>query len=348
MKANAFRLTSLAAIVLSASLAGAFADDSKSSDDKSGDKQSQSASSDDKSSSDKSGSDKQSSDSSSGDNKSGDNQSSDDSNNGKVSAIQSKADPLGLPIVGKVMESGSGTAGAQFNKTTLSQALGFVQKNLPEGQNNTGNEKVFSIDPAKLKLAEKVNLQAFFVSQSAGFSSTLGFNTTGVGVKSGNPELIFPNVSSPEDFNPNAANNYGPRTASQPLLPGDFVNIGTFAKGTPLDFFLIANGANGGNTVFNSGGASANPDGMAHTGGFTAAVFAVPQLNSPYLFIEFKDWWGGGDKDFNDAVIAINVGAKTINSLLAAPEPAMCLTLGGFLALAIWAKRRMDRTVPQA
>ncbi len=339
MKAKAFRLSSLAAIVLSASLAGAYADDSsKSSDDKSSDKPSQSVSSDDKSSGDKSGSD----------NKSGDNQSSDDSSNGKVSSIQSKADPLGLPIVGKVMESGSGTAGAQFNKTTLSQALGFVQKNLPEGQDNTGNEKVFSIDPSKLKLAEKVNLQAFFVSQSAGFANTLGFNTTGVGVDSGDPKLIFPNVSSPEDFNPNPANNYGPRTESQPLLPGDFVNLGTYAKGTPLDFFLIANGANGGNTVFNSGGASANPDGLTHNGAFTAAVFAVPQLNSPYLFIDFKDWWGGGDKDYNDAVIAINVGAKTINSLLATPEPAMCLTLGGFLALAIWAKRRMDRTVPQA
>ena len=345
MKTKALRLTSLAAIVLSASLAGAYADDSsKSSDDQSGDKQSQSASLDDKNSGDnKSGSDKSSSEKESSDSKSGD-----DSNNGKVSAIQSKADPLGLPIVGKVMESGSGTAGAQFNKTTLSQALGFVQKNLPEGQNNSGNEKVFSIDPAKLKLAEKVNLQAFFVSQSAGFSSTLGFNTTGVGVKSGNPELIFPNVSSPEDFNPNPANNYGPRTEWQPLLPGDFVNIGTYAKGTPLDFFLIANGANGGDTVFNSGGASANPDGLAHTGGFTASVFAVPQLNSPYLFIDFKDWWGGGDKDFNDAVIAINVGAKTINSLLATPEPSMYLTLGGFLTLGVWAKRRMDRMVPQA
>ncbi len=340
MKAKALRLTSLAAIVLSASLAGAYADDSS---DKSSDKPSQSVSSDDKS-----GSDKQSSDSNSSDNKSGDNQSSDDSNNGKVSPIQSKADPLGLPIVGKVMESGSDAAAAQFNKTTLSQALGFIQKNLPDGQNNSGNQKLFSIDPAKLKLAEKVNLQAYFVSESAGYSSTLGFNTSGVGVNSGNPELIFPNVSSPEDFNPNAANNYGPRTESQPLLPGDFVNLGTYAKGTPLDFFLIANGANGGNTVFTSGGASANPDGLAHNGGFTASVFAVPQLNSPYLFIDFKDSWNLGDKDFNDAVIAINVGTKTINSLMATPEPSMYLTLGGFLMMGVWAKRRMDRTVPQA
>ncbi len=267
---------------------------------------------------------------------------------GTISPVQANVDPLSLPIVGPVMSAGSDAAAAAFDKTTLSQALGFIQKNLPDGQNNTGNQKVFSVDPSKLVLAQKTSVQAYFVSESAGFNSTLGFNTTGVGVSSGNPQIIFPSLSSPEDFNPNPANNYGAPNPSQPLVPGDFVNLGTFAKGTPLDFFLIANGANGGNTVFTSGGASANPDGIAHAGGFTASVFAVPQLNSPYLFINFKDWWGGGDQDYNDAVVAINVGASTIQSLLAAPEPALFLTLGGFLALGFWVKRRMDRRAPQA
>ncbi len=268
--------------------------------------------------------------------------------NGTISPIQAKVDPLGLPIVGPVMLAGSDAAAAQFDQTTLSQALGFIQQNLPDRHNNTGDKKVFSIDPDKLTLAETVNLRAYFVSQSTSCDSTLGFNTKGVGVKSGNPELMFPSVSSPEDLNPNAADKYGPRTPAKPLLPGDFVNLGTFTKGTPLDFFMIVNGAVGGTTVFNSGGPTTNPDHVDHTGGFTASVFAVPQLNSPYLFINFKDAWNGGDKDYNDAVIAINVGTKTINSLLATPEPSMYLTLGGFLALGIWAKRRMDRTVPQA
>jgi len=264
-------------------------------------------------------------------------------NSGTVSPVQAAVDPLGLPLAGQVMTAGSDSAAATFDKTTLSQALGFIQANLPDGQNNTGDAKIFSVDPAKLALATSQDVQAYFVSESAGFSSSLGFNTTGIGVSSGNPQLIFPNVSSPEDFNPNAADNYGSPNASQPLVPGDFVDLGTLAKGTPLDFFLIADGANGGNTVFTSGGAAANPDGLAHTGGFTASVFAVPQLNSPYLFINFKDSWNLGDKDFNDAIIAINVGTATIHSLMATPEPSMYLTLGGFLALGIWAKRRMDR-----
>ena len=72
-------------------------------------------------------------------------------------------------------------------------------------------------------------------------------------------------------------------------------------------------------------------------------MFAVPQLNSPYIFVTFEDLYGGGDKDYNDVVFAFNVGAATVHSLLATPEPSMYLTLGGFLAMGIWAKRRMDR-----
>ena len=195
---------------------------------------------------------------------------------GTVSPVQANVDPLGLPLAGQVMTAGSDPAGATFDQTTLSQALAFIQANLPDGVNKTGDAKVFSVDPAKLALATTENLQAYFVSESAGYNNSLGFNTTGVGVSSGNPELIFPNASSPEDFNPNAADNYSGPTVSQPLEPGDFVNLGTYAKGTPLNFFLISDGANGGTTVFNSGGASANPDGVAHTGGFTASVFALP------------------------------------------------------------------------
>jgi hypothetical protein len=258
-------------------------------------------------------------------------------NQGTPASGQSSADPLGLPIVGQVMESGSDAAAQQFNQTTLSSALNFVAANLPEGQNNSANPNLLSIDPSKLTLATSVNLQAYFINQGGDYNSTLGFNTTGIGVSSGNPQIIFPNASSQEDFNPNPANTYGARTPSQPLIPGDFVNLGTYAAGTSLDFFLIADGANGGTPVYNSGGAAANPDGFNHVAAFTTSA------NSPYLFLAFEDLPNGGDQDYNDNVIAINVGAKTIHALLATPEPSMYLTLGGFIALAIWAKRRMDR-----
>jgi len=259
------------------------------------------------------------------------------SGDGVASPVQSNVDPLGLPIAGPVMLSGSDAAAQQFNQTTLNAGLNFVAANLPEGQNNSANPALLSIDPSKIKLANSVDLQAYFISQGGDYSSTLGFNTTGVGVSSGNPTIAFPDVASQEDFNPNPNNTYGARSPGQPLLPGDFVNLGTYAAGTSLDFFLIADGANGGGPVYNSGGAAANPDGFAHVAAFTTSA------NSPYLFLAFEDLPYGGDKDYNDDVIAINLGSATIHSLLATPEPSMYLTLGGFLALGIWAKRRMDR-----
>ena len=261
---------------------------------------------------------------------------------GVVLPVQSPDDPLGLPIVGPVLGAGTDATSKNFDQNVLPGALNFVAANLPEGQNNSGNPALFMLDPSKLALATTVNLQAYFISEGAGYDNTIGFNTTGTGAAGGDPKIIFPNATSQEDFNPNPANTYGPRTPSSPLLPGDFVNLGTFAAGTKLDFFLIANGANGGTPVYNSGGASANPDGFNHVAAWTTS------LNSPYLFLSFEDLPNGGDQDYNDVVIALNVGAKTIHALMATPEPSMYLTLGGFLALALWAKRRTDRKAQMA
>jgi hypothetical protein len=84
-----------------------------------------------------------------------------------------------------------------------------------------------------------------------------------------------------------------------------------------------------------------NSDGFnQHAAGFTASLFAVPQLNSPYIFLSFEDWYGGGDKDINDTIVALNVGTATVNRLLATPEPTMAASLTGFLALAFVAGRK--------
>ncbi len=272
---------------------------------------------------------------------------------GTVSPVQSSADPYGLKIAGPVMEAGSTAESANFDKNVLPSALQLSAKSLPDGHNNL-NSPAFAqkIDLNKLVLVTKQAITATFISMGAGYQNSVGIQSIAPGqsdpknlsqvVKSPNSKLIFPGVSSPADFNP--AGNYSgaTRSASQLLLPGDFVNMGTFNKGTKLDFFLIANGANGGSTVFSSV-ESLNGDSFTHhVAAFTPQVFAIPQLNSPYVFLTFKDMWGGGDKDISDAVIALNIGASNVKALLATPEPAMWLTLGSFLALAIWAKRRMD------
>ena len=283
---------------------------------------------------------------------SGDNKSA-----GVVSPLQSKADPYGLQIAGPVMEGGSTAASADFNKNLLPSALQLCAKYLPDGHNNL-NSPAFAqkIDLNKLVLTTKQAVTATFISMGAGYQNSLGFEAIAPGqsdpknlsqvLNSPGSKLIFPSVSSPADYNPGGNYSSATRSASQLLLPGDFVNMGTFNAGTKLDFFLIANGANGGGNVFSSV-ESLNGDGFTHhVAAFTPQVFGVPQLNSPYVFIAFKDMWGGGDKDIQDAVIALNIGAANVRALLATPEPAMWLTLGSFLVLAIWAKRRLDCKVP--
>ena len=269
---------------------------------------------------------------------------------GVVSPVQSSADPYGLQLAGPVMQAGSDAAGQSFDKSVLPSLDAFISANLPDGQNNT-KSGVFEIDPNKLILANKAAVTTYFVSESGGYASSIGVNVTTAGkdpssvaneLSSPNSSLIFPSANSVDDFIVNSPNQT--RTASQPVLPGDFVNLGTMAQGTKLDFFMIANGANQGGAPVYSATESLNPDGYnQHVAGFTAQILAVPALNSPYVFLAFKDMWGGGDQDMNDVIVAVNIGAANVKALLATPEPAMWLTLGSFLALAIWAKRRMDR-----
>ena len=302
-------------------------------------------------------------DSNSGDNgKSGDNssQSSDNGNNksddgnqgdnnssaGTAEKYQSKADPFGMQTAGKVMQAGSTAESKNFDTTVMPSLLSYIKKSLPETVNNT-KSSAFEIDPSKLVLKSDYNVTATFVYENAGYHNSFGVDEVAAGKKGPQSaldevtavtaRLIFPDTSTPAGGG--AAIGTGATTQDQPVVPGDFVNLGKVSKGTTLDFFLIANGANGGSDVF-SANEALNKDGFKqHVAGFTTHLFAVPQLNSPYIFLAFEDLWGGGDKDINDTIIALNVGTATVNALLATPEPAMPLTFAACLGLALVAAR---------
>ena len=252
---------------------------------------------------------------------------------GVVAPIQSSADPMKLSIVGPVMAAGSDASSVKF-QTMLPGMLNFVKTYIPETRNNLNSPLAFTIDPSKLTLSTKSDVRMYFAYEGAGYQNTIGFNTAGVGVSSGNPQIIFPNASSNLGY---GGNGSAVRTASNPLLPGDFVNLGTFNAGTKLDFFLIANGASGGSTVYSTT-QSANPDLINHVASFSPTFWGV--ANSPYLFIAYEDLLGGGDKDFNDVIVAIDIGAANVKALLATPEPATWLTLASLAGMVIWARKR--------
>ena len=209
--------------------------------------------------------------------------------------IQSAARPFDLDIVGEVQIGGSDSASADFMANVLPTLQAFVNQNLNEQQAAESLSAIF-LDPSSLTLANDATLRAYFISEGAGYHNSLGFSTLPSAPIGSDASLIFPDASSSTGFGGNPEDY---RTSSAPLVPGDFVDLGDFLAGTALNFFLIANGANGGTNTWSTT-ESANIDGMLH------AVSLAPD-GSAYLVIGFEDLYGGGDMDYNDLVLAIEI-----------------------------------------
>ena len=237
-----------------------------------------------------------------------------------ASPVQSAARPFGLDIVDKVQLAGSDDASATFQSSVLPGLSSYLSSALPEGRGV--NDRAHLLDPSKLKLATDSNVRAYFIGEGAGYENSLGFNTAGGGVTSGNPELIFPNASTG-----------GRRTDSTPLQAGDFVDLGTILGGQKLDFFLIANGATRKPGEVYSTDSSVNPDGINH-------VVSFATIYDSYLVIGFEDLLGGGDRDFNDLLFAIDIGSLNVAALTGTPEPSTYMTMGLFLVGGVWVARR--------
>lgn len=246
-------------------------------------------------------------------------------------SVQSTVRPAGLDIVAPVMQAGSDAQSAQFQADVLPGMLDFIDTNLGESQ-SVSNVSSIALDPSNLYLANDASVRVYFLGEGAGFHNTLGFNTEGPSIDSGNPLLIFPDASSANSYYQYGDQNAW-RSQSAPLMPGDFVDLGVLEAGTQLDFFLIANGAYGGSTVWSTD-SSVNSDGLIHT-------VSLVEEGSPYLLIGFEDLYGGGDKDYNDLLFAVDIGAANV-SYLANPEPSTWLIMGLFAAGVFYIARRQQ------
>jgi hypothetical protein len=241
---------------------------------------------------------------------------------GQASPLQSAARPYNLSIVAPVQVAASDAASKDFQTHALPGMLATERKLLPEYQYHSAKDlAAISLDPSKLVLSADTTARVYFLGEGAGYQNTLGISTTGGGPLSPGSAMIFPNASNSVSFGGSGAPL---RSTSEPLLAGDFVNLGTLKAGSALDFFLIANGAVGG-TDFVSTNQSLNRDGIVH-------AVATAKAGSPYLVISFEDMKGGGDRDYNDVFFAVDLGRANVEHLmgLGAPEPS--LALGALLA----------------
>jgi hypothetical protein len=192
-----------------------------------------------------------------------------------------------------------------------------------DSQSFIDQPSVTALDPSKLSLVTQYDARVYFVSERTLYHNTLGFNTGGGGIDTGDPSLIFPDASTKNK-----------RRIDYPLQSGDFVDLGSQRAGTQLDFFLIANGARGGTDVYSTQN-SANPDGLSF-----ASVYAVQ--DSPYLLIGFEDV-NRSTRDYNDLVFAVDVGVRNVAALASVPEPSSILLLSSlFLTIGLIKRRKKN------
>lgn len=250
-----------------------------------------------------------------------------------ASPIQSPARPYNLDIAAPVQLAASDEASRIFQSEVLPGMLKLANQSLSE-KGTASNLNAIALDPSKLVLAEDATVRVYFLSEGAGYRNSLGISTTGGGPLGRDAELIFPNASSAAGY---GGSNSQVRTINEPLAAGDFVDLGRYSAGAALDFFLIADGASGGKNYFSTD-LSLNKDGIVH------AVSLAPD-GSAYLIIGFEDLLGGGDRDYNDLLFAVELGKVNVQSLagLSAPEPS--LAMGAVLVFGLLASctRRRSR-----
>lgn len=191
----------------------------------------------------------------------------------------------------------------------------------------------FLLDPTKLKLKYDHDVKVHFINEGAGYKNQLAFEATGTSNSTG---MVFNDISGPGEGG---------------LQYGDGVSLGKMLAGTQLDFWLRADGKNRGDSanIFGTK-TSSNADGLQH-------VFAAAYKN--YLVLGFEDLYGdlgawgqdpntgkwneGSDRDFNDAVVVVDIGEDNVKSLTSVPEPSITLGLIGMGAASAFGLRRRQK-----
>mgnify|MGYP003665128747 CR=1 FL=1 len=221
-----------------------------------------------------------------------------------VAEPQSNARPFGLPIHGPVFKLKSDQRSTNFYNNEMRVFQGIIEDKLAESARFSGREG-FKLDPARLYLRTVADesIRVYFLAEGAGYHNSLGFSWIPAGsdasIASVPKVLIFPDAS---------ARSGSTRTSSEPLKAGDFIDLGFGDNGIQLDFFLISNGANGGQQwLWND--YRRNPDGLQHM-----VAFMIP--DSRFILLGFEDIIGGGDLDYNDSLFVVDIGEENAENLL--------------------------------
>jgi uncharacterized protein DUF4114 len=221
-----------------------------------------------------------------------------------LSPFQSPYRPSGLPLAGSVYMLGTDSLSATL-QANVPGYISMIKSKLPETVAFTG-AGLNQLDPQRLYFLFSYAPRVYFLYEGACYTDALGVTIATVSAPTSKPATgtsytVFPNGHS--SISPVCASESGVRSATEPLLAGDFVQLPTVNAGQQLAFFLMSNlnssGSTPANTFYN--GSANNADGYQH-------LIAFFPDNSQYIIIGFEDMYGGGDKDCNDMMFAVDVG----------------------------------------
>ncbi len=231
--------------------------------------------------------------------------------NARCQGFPHQLDIRNLSQWNQIQPAGSDSRSAQFSAHVIPQILDIANSLLESGK-VFGDRHQYRLDQDKLFTTSitPYPVRVYFIAEGAGYQNSVGLSLNYAGATtSGDLRLVFPNASMPVQGVNFKSGNFGSRRRDAPLLPGDFVDIGVIPAGVQLDFFLVQNAANGGSAWVFGNHDEQNPDRFQHV-----ISYVIP--NSPFLLIGYEDLWLGGDKDYEDVLIVVDLGVENINNLI--------------------------------
>jgi hypothetical protein len=175
------------------------------------------------------------------------------------------------------------------------------------------------LDPNTLQLKFDHHVRVWFINEGAAYQNQLAYES--INASSHQKGLVFDEISCVSDCQLSNGTN-------APLEIGDYVDLGKITAGSQLNFFLKADGKNGGTNIYGAD-TTQNPDQLQH--------WIAYLIDNQYLLMGVEDLFNGGDKDYNDAVIVVDFGK---GNLVSVPEPSYAVAILGVAAVALFKVRQ--------
>jgi len=170
---------------------------------------------------------------------------------------------------------------------------------------NLADSNLWLIDSSDLYLPYNYAPRIAFINEGAGYQSPVSM--TAAGATTGEV-TVFANLSGTNSILP---------SRNAPLQIGDWVQLSEIQAGTQLNFAVTPNGAVSSGRAPLSTDYTLNPtDPYNPNSPVFWTAYADPKATRPLILLGYEDIAGrGSDNDFNDGIIAIDVGVDNFRAI---------------------------------